>query len=72
LSTESQTLLDFAYELDDAPRWERFYLVAGSAPFDAAPVIEAARAVAASGAAGPPPALPLRMDVKQSSVLLIK
>jgi len=72
LSTESQALLDLAYELDEAPRWERFYLVAGSAPFDATPVIEAARAVAASGAAGPPPALPLRIDVKQSSVLLIK
>jgi hypothetical protein len=73
LSTESQALLDFAYELDDAPQWERFYFVAGSAPFDAAPVIEAASSMAASGAAGPPPpALPLRMDVKQSSVLLIK
>jgi len=72
LSTESQALLDFAYELDDAPRWERFYFVAGSAPFDATPVIEAARAVSAPGAAGPPPALPLRMNVKQSSVLLVK
>jgi len=72
LSSESQVLLDFAYELDDAPRWERFYFVAGSAPFDATPVIEAARGVAASGAASPPPALPIRMNVKQSSVLLIK
>ena len=72
LSTESQALLDFAYELDDAPRWERFYFVAGSAPFDATPVIEAARGVAAPGAAGPPPVLPLRMNVKQSSVLLVK
>jgi hypothetical protein len=72
LSTESQALLDSAYELDDAPRWERFYFVAGSAPFDTAPVIEAVNGVAASGAAGPPPALPLRMAVKQSSVLLIK
>jgi hypothetical protein len=72
LSTESQALLDSAYELDDAPRWERFYFVAGSAPFDTAPVIEAARGVAAPGAASPPPVLPLRMDVKQSSVLLIK
>ena len=26
--------LDFAYELDDAPRWERFYLVAGDRRFD--------------------------------------
>jgi DNA-directed RNA polymerase specialized sigma24 family protein len=32
----------------------------------------AARAVAATGAEGPPPALPLHMDVKQSSVLLVK
>jgi hypothetical protein len=72
LSAESQVLLDFAYELDDAPRWERFYFVAGPAPFDATPVIEAARGVAASGAASPPPALPLRMNVRQSSVLLIK
>lgn len=72
LSAGSQVLLDSAYELDDAPRWERFYFVAGSAPFDATPVIEAAKSVTASRAAGPPPALPLRMNVKQSSVLLIK
>lgn len=25
--------LDFAYELDDAPRWERFYMVAAAHPF---------------------------------------
>jgi hypothetical protein len=72
LSAGSQVLLDFSYELDDAPRWERFYFVAGSAPFDAAPVIDAARRAAASGGASPPPALPLSMNVKQSSVLLIK
>jgi len=28
--------------------------------------------VMASGAASPPPALPLRMNMKQSSVLLVK
>ena len=72
LSAGSQVLLDFAYELDDAPRWEGFYFVAGSEPFDATPVIEAARGVVASGAASPPPALPIRLNVKQSSVLLIK
>ena len=27
--------LDFAYELDDAPRWERFYLVASDRPLRA-------------------------------------
>jgi anti-sigma factor RsiW len=72
LSSESQVLLDSAYELDDAPRWERFYFVASASPFDVAPVVAAARGVTSSGAAGPPPALPLRLAVKQSSVLLIK
>jgi hypothetical protein len=72
LSTQSQVLLDFAYELDDAPRWERFYFVTGSAPFDAAPVIDAAKRAAMSGGAGPPPVLPLAKGVTQSSVLLIK
>ena len=30
--------LDFAYKLDDAPKWERFYLVAGDRRFDLEPV----------------------------------
>ena len=72
LSAESQVLLDSAYELDDAPRWERFYFVAGSAPFDAAPVIDAARRVAAAGGVGPPPALPLQINARQASTLLVK
>ena len=72
LSTEAQVLLDVAYELDDAPRWERFYFVTGSAPFDVAPVIDAARRAEPPGGAGAPPVLPLGLKVKQSSVLLIK
>ena len=40
---EPTVLLDQAYELDDAPRWERFYFVTGDAPFEAAPVVQAAR-----------------------------
>ncbi len=72
LSAESQVLLDFAYELDDAPLWERFYFIAASEPFDAAPILDAARRVSATEGAGPAPVLPLRMKVKQASVLLIK
>jgi hypothetical protein len=72
LSTESPALLDVAYELDDAPRWERFYLVTGPAPFDVAPVIDAAGRAAASERADAPPVLSLQMNVTQSSVLLIK
>jgi len=32
--------LDFAYELDDAPKWERFYLVASERPFGLSAVRE--------------------------------
>lgn len=35
-----------AYELDDAPRFERFVLVTGAEPFDVGPVRDAARALA--------------------------
>jgi hypothetical protein len=38
-------LLDSSYELDDAPSWERFYLVRGNEPFDVAAVMRAARRV---------------------------
>lgn len=72
LSAASQVLLDFAYELDDAPLWERFYFVAGPEPFDVAPVVEAARGVSSASVSGPPPALPLGMKLKQSSLLLVK
>ena len=40
-----------SYELDDAPRFERFFLVTGAKPFDSAAVVEAARSLAASGSA---------------------
>jgi len=40
---EPTVLLDRAYELDDAPLWERFYFVAGDRPFDVAPIVAAAR-----------------------------
>ncbi len=39
------TLLELSYELDDAPSWERFYLVTGNDPFDIAPVIRAAEGI---------------------------
>lgn len=43
--------LAHAYQLDDAPRFERFFLVTGDEPFDSALVVDAARRLAASGAA---------------------
>jgi hypothetical protein len=62
-------LLDRAYELDDAPRFERFYLVTADRAFDVEPVVEAARR-----AAEPPPRdeLPLTAPLEQTTFLLRK
>ncbi len=46
-------LLDDAFELDDAPRWERFHLFASDAPFDVATVMH----TLGSPAGDPPPGL---------------
>lgn len=46
-------LLDEAFELDDAPRWERFHLFASDAPFDVATVMR----TLGSAAGDPPPGL---------------
>lgn len=72
LAAKGLTLLDHAYELDDAPGWERFYLVFGRDAFDVAPVLEAARTLAADAGASPPPALVLPAPLDQSSLVLIK
>jgi hypothetical protein len=60
LAPGGMTLLDSAYELDEAPRIERFYLVTGARPFDVAPVLAAARR-----AHGAPPALSLPSGLEQ-------
>ena len=54
------TLLDTAYELDDAPRVERFYFVTATRTFSVAPVVAAARAAATA-----PRALPLPPGLEQ-------
>jgi hypothetical protein len=53
-------LLDSSYELDAAPRIERFYFVTGKRPFEVAPVLAAAR-----HAGGAPNALPLPAGLEQ-------
>ena len=50
LGREPTVLLDQAYELDDAPRWERFYFITGDEPFPIAPIVASGeRAVATAG-----------------------
>jgi hypothetical protein len=64
-------LLDQAYELDDAPRFERFYLVASGAPFELEAVLGAARRAAASHGRTSS-ALALPDGFEQSTLLLDK
>ena len=43
LETRESTPLDFAYELDDAPHWERFYFITADTPFAVPPIVQAAQ-----------------------------
>jgi hypothetical protein len=70
LHGEPTVLLDQAYELDDAPRWERFYFVTGETAFAVQPVMDAARRAASNPR--PQPALELPRGLEQSIFLLHK
>jgi hypothetical protein len=72
LGTDATVLLDAAYELDDAPRWERFYLVTGEAPFRVDAVLSAARAAASRASGVPPPELVIPRELEQTTFLLQK
>jgi hypothetical protein len=72
LPAEGTVLLDFSYELDDAPRWERFYLVTGDEPFELEPVRRAAQHVATLGSEAAPPELDLPRGLDQSVFSLTK
>ncbi|MFZ0427745.1 MAG: hypothetical protein WAO20_06490 [Acidobacteriota bacterium] len=66
------SLLDHAYELDEAPGWERFYLVSSPREFDIEPILDAARQLAAAAGANPPGHLRLSPDLDQSGLVLMK
>jgi hypothetical protein len=72
LEAGGTVLLEFSYELDDAPRWERFYLVTGGEPFGLDPVRQAARRVATAGSETAPPTLDLPRGLEQSVFSLTK
>jgi hypothetical protein len=72
LRAGDKVLLDQAYELDDAPRWEGFYLVTAQRPFAVQPVIDAAKREAALHRASPPATLELPRGLEQSVFVLQK
>lgn len=69
--TPGEHVLPEAYELDDAPDFERFFLVASEAPIDVAVVTAAAEALAASGKARSG-TLSLPEGLQQSALLVRK
>jgi hypothetical protein len=73
LKNTGEVRIPRSYELDDAPRFERFYLVTAAAPFPVAQVVDAARSLAASaGARALPKALPLPAGFSQTSIHVAK
>jgi hypothetical protein len=58
--------------LDDAPGWEKFYLVSGREAFRLAPVLEAAQTLAVGAGARPPGSLTLSTPLEQTSLVLMK
>jgi len=72
LGRESTVLLDQAYELDDAPRWERFYFITGDTPFPIAPLVESAQRAIAKAGGHAVPALSLDAGLQQSVFSLQK
>jgi hypothetical protein len=70
LKSEAMVLLDEAYELDDAPRWEQFYFVTAEDTFDVAPIVAAARRAAAGP--GTPATLALSPNLEQATFSLRK
>jgi hypothetical protein len=71
LGREPTVLLDYSYELDDAPRWELFYFVTGNEPFMVAPIVASATRVAMDER-GTPAALTLADGLEQSTFSLLK
>jgi len=70
LAPGEKTDLPRSYELDDAPGFERFFLISSAKAFEVAPVLEAARALAAGDARRKPLSLPAGLS--QESLLLEK
>jgi len=72
LGHDRLNLLNTAYELDDAPGWERFYFVTADTEFDVEPILTAARQLAARDLHHPPGRLPLGREFSQAMFLVQK
>ena len=72
LMQEKKVLLASAYELDDAPRYERFFLVAAAEKFDIARILELVEQLVESPGSARTDDLSLPDTFTQFSILVIK
>jgi len=72
LESHGPVVLSSAYELDDAPQFERFFLVYSSSSFEISAVDRAARTLSASGGAAANGMLSLPAGLGQYSLLVKK
>ncbi|MBN1595927.1 hypothetical protein JW933_08395 [candidate division FCPU426 bacterium] len=72
LSRPNKTLLPNAYELDDAPGYERFFFLTSASALDVNMVLQAARQLAQDQANAPAGFLPVAAKIKQYSVRIDK
>ena len=72
LGHDRLNLLNTAYELDDAPGWERFYFVTADTEFDVEPILSATRQLAVRDLQHPPGLLPLGREFSQAMFLVQK
>jgi len=72
LEGEGEVLLPFAYTLDDAPDFERFFFVVSEKPFSVETVLEAAEVLSVKPEAAKSQDLNLPRRLEQSSILLLK
>jgi len=72
LRPEGETPIAHAYEIDDAPEFERFFLVTASSPIDVAAVIQAAESLARNPELARARPLALPDSLEQCAVLVQK
>jgi hypothetical protein len=72
LDQQGQTVLPYAYELDDAPGFERFFLVYSGASFDVGAVARAAQALSAHPRTADKDYLRLPAGVRAESLIIKK
>jgi len=72
LQTRRKALLPKAYELDDAPSYERFFLITSSVPFNPETILQAARTLAKNPQRALSDDLPLNRTWRQYSLVIQK